>query len=97
MLLFPKEKVKDLHSLCLCQIDSLMFDESIRKLVYKYQLGKGGTKYNKFRVASATKAHHDEYNVLSFHPSTYFLCPFVSLLWEKKDIFFLPSMLLLCE
>lgn len=82
VLLFAKEKVKDLLSSHLCRIDSSVFDESIKKVRHKYQLGKGGkgTKYNKFHVVSTTKARHDEYNVLSFHPSTHFLCPFVSFL-----------------
>lgn len=83
MLQFAKEKVKDLLSLHLCRIDSSVFDESVKKVLHKYQLGKvggKGTKYDKFHVASTTKARHDEYNVLSFHPSTHFLCPFVSFL-----------------
>lgn len=93
VLLFAKEKVKDLLSLHLCRIDSSVFGESIRKVLHKYQLGKG-TKYNKFHVASTTKACHDEYNNLSFHPSTHFLS-FCQFSVEKKTFFF--SVLLLSE
>lgn len=44
MLLFAK--VSDLLSLRLYQIDSSVFDESIRKVVHKYQPGKEGREQN---------------------------------------------------
>lgn len=53
-----------------------------------------GGGYDKHDVGATAKARHDEYNVLSFHLFTHFLCPFVSILWgegKKTFIFFLHA------
>lgn len=41
VLLFAKEKVKYLFSFHLCRIDSSVFDESVRKVLHKYELWGG--------------------------------------------------------
>lgn len=92
VLIFAKEMIKYLLSLHLCCIDSSVFDESVRKVVHKYEGAVAVVdKYDKYDVAASTKAHHHEYNVLSFHLSAHFLA------FCQNTTLFPISTLLLCE